>query len=110
MASKLVLFKTIPAKLRRWIPTECRGEIHLVDFLTCTVTGYGPHSCRRYYGSTCREAAAKCKGWRQVRVDTKQYVAQEVHDRSLYLKLKSKYEPESANDIVDKLKEVISAD
>lgn len=110
MASKLVLFKTIPTKLRRWVPPECRGEIHLVNYDNKTLTGYGEHSCRRYYSDGMSQAARKCKGWLEIKVDTKSYVRQEVHDRSLYLKLKSKYEPETTDTIMDKLKEVISGD
>ena len=52
----------------------------------------------------------KCKGWIPIKVNVKQYTLQEVHARSLYLKLKKQYEPESPNEIIDRLKEVISGD
>ena len=110
MSARLVLFKTIPTKLRRWIPSNCRGEVHLVDYNSLFVSGYGEHSCRRYYSTSAREDAIKCKGWIPIKVNVKQYTSQEVHDRSLYLKLKKQYEPESPNEIIDKLKEVISGD
>lgn len=110
MATKLVLFKTIPRKLQRWLPATCRGEYHLVDYEGCYATGYGSHSCRRDFSHHCRAEAVKAKGWRVVKVDLKRTETQAVHDRSLYLKLKKQYEPEGTDVIIDKLRETVNGD